>query len=72
MLYRSGFSSDRAEELPTVRFGFTLEANIARRIVAVDAQSPQNEVLRYAAHLLARGCVSEFPPTHFTDWLRTL
>src|SRR5882757_10125245 len=28
------FPRDGAEGLPTVRFGFTLEANIARRIVA--------------------------------------
>ena len=31
----------------------------------MDAQSPQNEVLRYAAHFLARGCVVAIPTDTF-------
>src|SRR5258706_6172710 len=37
--------------------GHTLPAELLR----VDAQSPQNEVLRYAAHFLTRGCVIGIP-----------
>jgi len=34
-------------------------------LLRVDAQSPQNEVLRYAAHFLARGCVVGIPTDTF-------
>src|SRR5258708_30462337 len=41
--------------------GQTLPAELLR----VDAQSPQNEVLRYAADFLARGCVVGIPTDTF-------
>src|SRR5258706_1753235 len=41
--------------------GHTLPAELLR----VDAQSPQNEVLRYAAHFLTRGCVVGIPTDTF-------
>ena len=34
-------------------------------LLRVDAQSPQNEVLRYAAHFLTRGCVVAIPTDTF-------
>ena len=34
-------------------------------LLRVDAQSPQNEVLRYAADFLARGCVVGIPTDTF-------
>ena len=34
-------------------------------LLRVDAQSPQNEVLRYAAHFLTRGCVVGIPTDTF-------
>src|SRR5260370_7100439 len=43
--------------------GQTLPAELLR----VDAQSPQNEVLRYAAHFLTRGCVVGIPTDTFYD-----
>src|SRR5260370_34428292 len=59
---RSQFLRDAAEKLSnsTLRLprGQTLPAELLR----VDAQSPQNEVLRCAADSLARGCVVGIPP----------
>src|ERR1700719_2117520 len=47
------------------RFGFTRGPTLPAELLRVDAQSPQSEVLRYAAHFLTRGCVVGIPTDTF-------
>src|SRR5258707_9874772 len=66
MLHRSEIfeRQSRGASHSTLRLhprGQTLPAELLR----VDAQSPQNEVLRYAADFLARGCVVGIPTDTF-------
>ena len=47
------------------RCGFTRGQTLPAELLRVDAQSPQAEVLRYAAHFLTRGCVVGIPTDTF-------
>jgi len=59
---RDGGALHRAAES---RFGFTRGPPLPAELLRVDAQSPQTEVLRYAAHFLTRGCVIGIPTDTF-------
>jgi L-threonylcarbamoyladenylate synthase len=48
-----------------IRCGFTRGQTLPAELLRVDAQSPQADVLRYAAHFLARGCVVAIPTDTF-------
>jgi tRNA threonylcarbamoyl adenosine modification protein (Sua5/YciO/YrdC/YwlC family) len=48
-----------------IRFGFNRGQTLPAELLRVDAQSPQAEVLRYAAHFLTRGCVVAIPTDTF-------
>jgi tRNA threonylcarbamoyl adenosine modification protein (Sua5/YciO/YrdC/YwlC family) len=48
-----------------IRCGFTRGQTLPAELLRVDAQSPQAEVLRYAAHFLTRGCVVAIPTDTF-------